>query len=503
MLLEDLVNALKDMFFTFLYMCFAAICKLIDFIKDIFYMLCGIDTVEIDGEQGDLLSSIIRSDSIKRAFFLIFIIGVILLVLFTGVAIIKANYQEKQNWVSVLKKSGQSFLIAVLIPFTVLAGIVLTNTVMRSINISMNAYGTSGHQTIGGEFLATIGSDSFTGADKEATIAKFVSGELDYGDVNLVKSLFNIQGMNYLIGILGGFVMLVMFVLSSVTFVQRIFDITLLYLVSPISISTIPLDEGNRFKVWKDTMIGKILSAYGIVLVMNLFFLIIPQVYHIKFFQNDFQNGVVYVLFLIGGSFAVSKASDVIARLCGSESGRNELASMVYNVRSGMALAHAVHSKVGGAFGKFVGGNAYTKSRARGGSRKEALQSSSKANVNQRKVDPAKANKPRNAAQKVLGGATRLATMPAGMIHDIAQGGVIGLGKNFMPRLNNALHGSSVVNHADVMKQPKKDPNARTEAQGGSSEAKGKKLPRQTNSVMRRDDSEKKTIGGKPRKGRP
>jgi hypothetical protein len=333
MLLEDLVNALKDMFFTFLYMCFAAICKLIDFIKDIFYMLCGIDTVEIDGEQGDLLSSIIRSDSIKRAFFLIFIIGVILLVLFTGIAIIKANYQEKQNWVSVLKKSGQSFLIAVLIPFTVLAGIVLTNTVMRSINISMNAYGTSGHQTIGGEFLATIGSDSFTGADKEATIAKFVSGELDYGDVNLVKSLFNIQGMNYLIGILGGFVMLVMFVLSSVTFVQRIFDITLLYLVSPISISTIPLDEGNRFKVWKDTMIGKILSAYGIVLVMNLFFLIIPQVYHIKFFQNDFQNGVVYVLFLIGGSFAVSKASDVIARLCGSESGRNELASMVYNVR--------------------------------------------------------------------------------------------------------------------------------------------------------------------------
>ncbi len=175
---------------------------------------------------------------------------------------------------------------------------------------------------------------------------------------------------------------------------------------------------------------------------------------------------------------------------------------MVYNVRSGMALAHAVHSKVGGAFGKFVGGNAYTKSRAKGGSRKEALQSSSKAKVNQRKIDPAKANKPRNAAQKVLGGATRLATMPAGMIHDIAQGGVIGLGKNFMPRLNNALHGSSVVNHADVMKQPKKDPNARTEAQGGS-EAKGKKLPRQTNSVMRRDDSEKKTIGGKPRKGRP
>src|SRR5574344_314883 len=371
MILGELIEALKDMFFSFLYMCFMFICKLIDFIKDIFYMLCGIDTVEVNGEQSDLLSSLIQSDTIKRTFLIIFLIGVILLVVFTIIAIIKANYQEKQNWLSVLKKSGQSFVIAVLIPFTVLAGIVLTNTVMSSINMAMNPYGGSAHATIGGEFLATIGADSFTGSNKDEIISKFVSGELDYTNVDLVKSYFNIQSMNYLIGILGGFVMLVMFVLSSITFVQRIFDVILLYLVSPVSIATIPLDEGNRFKVWKDMMVGKILSAYGIILVMNLFFLIIPQVYQIRFFDGDFQNGIVYILFLLGGSFAVSKANDVIARLCGADSGRNELASMVYNVRSGMALAHAVHSKVGGAFGKFVGGNAYTKSRARGGSRKE------------------------------------------------------------------------------------------------------------------------------------
>lgn len=79
---------------------------------------------------------------------------------------------------------------------------------------------------------------------------------LDYKDVSLVKSYFNIQDMNYLIGILGSFVMLVMFMLSSISFIQKIFDIILLYLISPISIATIPLDESNRFKVWKDMMIG-------------------------------------------------------------------------------------------------------------------------------------------------------------------------------------------------------------------------------------------------------
>lgn len=500
MLLGELVNALKDMFFTFLYLCFKCICQLIDFIKDIFYMLCGIDPVVVDGEETDLLSTLIQSDTIKTAFLVIFVIGVILLFVFTAVAIVKANYQEKQNWVSVLKKSGQSFIIALLIPFTVLAGILLTNTVMSSINAAMNPYGTTSHPLIGGQFLATIGSDAYIGsADKDEIIAMFVSGELDYTNVDLVKSYFNIQNMNYLIGILGGFVMLVMFVLSSISFIQRIFDIVLLYLVSPVSISTIPLDEGNRFKVWKDMMIGKILSAYGIILVMNLFFLIIPQVYQIRFFESDFQNGIVYILFLLGGSFSVAKANDLIARLCGADASRNDLASMIYNVRSGMALTSALNKKVGGAVGKFVGGNAYNKARAKGATRKQALKSSASARVNEHKAKPSK--KPQNKAQKVLGGITRFATMPVGMLHDISQGGVIAMGKNFGSRLNNALHGNTVFNHNDVLaKSKRKNPNSRTEA-GGGSRGKAVKRPRKPNGVMRRDDGERKTIRKKPEKG--
>ena len=492
MLLSELVNALKDMFFTFLYLCFECICQLIDFIKEIFYMLCGIETVSIGGEQTDLLSSLLRSDSVKKAFLGIFLIGVILLFVFTAIAIFKANYQERQSWNSVLKKSGQSFLISLLIPFTVLAGITLTNVIMSSINAAMNPYGNGTHSLIGGQFLATIGSSSYIGSEeKSEVLSKFVSGELSYTDVDLVKSYFDIQSMNYLIGILGGFVMLVMFVLSSITFVQRIFDIVLLYLISPASIATIPLDEGNRFKVWKDMMIGKILSAYGIILVMNLFFLIIPQVYEIRFFESDFQNGIVYILFLLGGTFAVSKANDIIARLCGADASRNEMASMIYNVRSGMALAHSVNHKVGGAMGKLVGGSAYTKARAKGGTRKQALKASSSAKVNEHK--PKALTKPQGKARRVFGGISRFATMPAGMLHDLSQGGLIAVGKNFSGRLDNALHGNSLLNHNDIKSKPKANAkDARTEAKGGS---KGKhKHTSKTNSVMRKDDRERRSL---------
>ena len=82
-------------------MWFRCICQLIDFIKEIFYMLCGIEPVEKDRTKGDMFTSLIQSDSVKKAFLTVSLIGVVLLVLFTGIAVLKANYQEKQSWAGV------------------------------------------------------------------------------------------------------------------------------------------------------------------------------------------------------------------------------------------------------------------------------------------------------------------------------------------------------------------------------------------------------------------
>lgn len=49
MLLPDPIELRKDMFSTFL--CLKRICQLIDFIKDFFYMLVGIDLMTIEGSR--------------------------------------------------------------------------------------------------------------------------------------------------------------------------------------------------------------------------------------------------------------------------------------------------------------------------------------------------------------------------------------------------------------------------------------------------------------------
>ena len=456
MILEDLLQGLLELICSLFYGMFSGICLLIDFIKTIFYKLCGIETVEIEGEQGDLLSNLLESDIIKRVFLTIFIIGFILLIVFTILAIIKSNYQEKQNWKTVLSKTGQAFIIMILIPFTVIIGVMLTNTIMSSINQAMNVYPSSGQGTIGGQFLITIGHDAYKGLiDQSQAEAMFVSGELNYAKLSVVKQYYDITELNYVIGLLGSLVMLIMFVISVITFVQRIFDIVLLYIISPVSISTIPLDEGNRFKVWKDMLISKILSAYGIILVMNLFFLIIPQVYQIKFFDNSFQNGVVYILFLIGGSFAVTKASRVISQLTGAPATGGEMAQMIYNIRSALAFTRATKGVVNGIIGGAVGGSDYKQMRKKGKSKGESLNASLHSTRNQRVVQE---GQKKSKVKQIGGFGTRLAKLPAGILRDFSKGGLIQVGKNFIPRMRNLFTGDTMISRADILKKAPKQP---------------------------------------------
>lgn len=447
---------LTNWIFELLYSLQKTICYVIDFVREIFYKLAGIETVNIDGKQTDLLSHFILSDTVKNIFFAIFLVAIVLLVVFVLIAIIRSEYaygENKKSKGQILGKAFQSFAIFLMVPFILIAGIALTNTVMSAINMSMNPYfaTTGGTTSIGGQILVTSGQYAYIGetAARSEIERMFLTGELNYFDMSVVTQYYNLRNLDFLIGIFGSIVIMVMFVMSAVTFIQRIFDIVLLYIVSPISVSTIPVDDGNRFKIWRDMTISKVLGAYGIILSMNLFFIIIPQVSSITFFADAFKNGIVKILFLIGGAFAVTKANLVIAQLTGSSAGNNETQQMLSNMRYGGHLAKTtlgVGATLGGAVlgGKrFVDTKKSTRSFAKGFSN-SFNSPTSKPYIN-------KSDTPSKLA-KYGGMPTRIATMPIGMIKDLTQGGVVGMGKNFVPRLKNIAQGDSFVNHAQAGK---------------------------------------------------
>lgn len=545
-------------FYDLMYILQKSICYLLDFIRDVFCKLAGIETVVVDGEQSDLLTHFILSPQIRNAFLGVFLVGVILLFVFVIIAIIKseaADPQHKKTKGQILVKALQSFIIFLLIPFLIIAGIMLTNVIMGAIHNSMTGVMLDGNanSTIGGQILVTNGYDAYIGpAGQRAEIERmFITGQLDYNSLSVVKDYYDLGDMNFFVGIAGGLVILIMFVISAIMFVQRIFDIILLYIVSPASVSTIPLDDGGRFKIWREMLISKILGAYGIILSMNIFFLIVPQVGNISFFGNAFKDGVVQLLFVLGGAFAITKANMVIAQLTGSNAGAQEAQQMLGNISTGMHMMRSVGHVAAGATGMIIGGTDFLTNRHHRATFSESLSAAVHSQRNQRssykdddKGKPTKggegsessggtdkdrttvrdtaatsgtdnstentatsgttdstATKPAEdgstvsdtasaeavadtelpagsegsetatgaseessavsevaqAKQKVsfgsaVKGATRLATLPAGILKDLIQGGVIVAGKNFGPRVRNVLKGDSIVNHAVVNK---------------------------------------------------
>lgn len=447
---------LTNWIFDLLYGIQKTICYIIDFIKEIFYMLAGIEPINTGGEETDLLSHFLLSDAVKKAFWLVLLVAVVLLFVFVIIAIIRSEYANGENKKSktlILGKACQSFIIFLLVPFILLAGITLSNTVVCSINTAMNPYVLEQGQeaSIGGQMLVTSGYYAYIGdeAERQEIEIKFITGELDYNDPDIVDDYYQIRSLDFFVGIVGGLVILVMFVMSAISFIQRIFDIILLFIISPISVSTIPTDDGQRFKQWKEMLIGKVLGAYGIILSMNLFFIIIPQVQQIAFFGNAFKNGIVKILFLIGGAFAVTKANIVIANLVGSHAGGSETRELIANMRTGKNITRAVGATALGVGGAILGGKHFMDSNKTGGLT-GGLKSTFTSPVSNAITG---ADTPSKMARygKMP---TRIASLPLGVMKDIATGGIVGAGKNFIPRLNNVIKGDTLFNHAQSLKKP-------------------------------------------------
>lgn len=373
-----------------LYILQKSICYLLDFIRDVFCKLAGIETVAVGGEQQDILTHFILSNEIRNAFLGVFLVGVILLTVFVIIAIIKsemADPQHKRTKGQILVKALQSFILFLLIPFLLIAGIMLANVVMQAIHASMTGAMLDGNPNslIGGQILVTSGHDAYIGpSGSRAEIERmFITGQLDYNNLSVVKDYYNLGDMNFFVGIAGGLVILIMFVISAVMFVQRIFDIILLYIVSPASVATIPLDEGGRFRIWREMLVSKVLGAYGIILSMNIFFLIVPQLSQISFFGNSFKDGIVQLLFVLGGAFAITKANMVISQLTGSNAGAQEAQQMLGNISTGMHMMRTVGHVAAGAAGMVIGGTDFLANRKHGATLSENLSATIHSTRNQ------------------------------------------------------------------------------------------------------------------------
>ena len=84
----------------------------------------------------------------------------------------------------------------------------------------------------------------------------------------------------------------------------------------PVAMSTLPMDDGARFKNWREMFVTKIILAYGAVLAVNIFVLILPIIngMHIDG-VSDFANSMFTVFMIVGGAMIIPAGQTLFARL--------------------------------------------------------------------------------------------------------------------------------------------------------------------------------------------
>lgn len=108
--------------------------------------------------------------------------------------------------------------------------------------------------------------------------------QFDVKDYDLVFHYYDVISYNYLIGYVAGATIVGMLLNLLIGVIRRIFEICVLFVVSPAVVALMPLDGGDKFKTWKNEFIKRVFSAYGPIIGMNLCFMVLEMLQNVTLF---------------------------------------------------------------------------------------------------------------------------------------------------------------------------------------------------------------------------
>ena len=354
-----------DWFWEFLFSISSTLFRLIDGLILCANKLCGIDTVNFNGEEKDFLSYLLFSDEIGFAFRVSAILATILLVIFTVFMIIRTITKDKAEGTpaQIAVKAFKTILMFFFVPAVMIAFMAIGNTFLSALYAA-----TSQTAASPGAFLFSAFAED--GGMNVEFAEMFRTGELDYTNVNLVTEYMGksvpsvgLSDFPFFFSFLAAGVVLFGIGSAMLIFVDRVLSIVILYIAAPISISTSVLDDGARFKLWRDQFLTKFIMGYGMILAINIYALVCGLVMDpaFAFFSDEgtgFLNFLMKLLVIGGGALTMQKSMALVGNLVSQGAGSNELRDNAYSMGGLARMAKGAAGKALGAAGYLTGAKA-------------------------------------------------------------------------------------------------------------------------------------------------
>lgn len=300
--------------------------QLIDGIMEIFSAIFGVATVTYHGEQVNLIELLVGDSTVGAIFWCIFILAVGLSCIFAIVGLVKNMVANNRTVSGVVGKFFLSLLGTMAMLVVVVLGILIANSVLQLI---ANIFQISNTTKLSTALFDACAGDWINGySEAEFDVSSLTVRDI-FGDYN--AALFGIwptswkcNGMVdpnkflYFPSLVASIALGIAMIVAIVNLAKRIFEIVFLYLVMPVSMSTLAADDGARFKIWRETFITKVVLAYGAVFSVNVFVLILPLLSQMSIDGiGGFGNSLFLIFMIIGGAMVIPAGMTLFARLFG------------------------------------------------------------------------------------------------------------------------------------------------------------------------------------------
>ena len=164
------------------------------------------------------------------------------------------------------------------------------------------------------------------------------------------NGMVNPNTFMYLLALIAGIALAIALIIAVLNLAKRMYEIVFVYFTMPVAMSTLPLDDGARFKNWREMFVTKIILAYGAVLAVNIFILILPLIngMHIDG-VSGFANSMFTIFMIVGGAMLIPVGQTLFARLFGQaddmRAGGGWLRSAFYGGRIAGAMTIGLAAK--------------------------------------------------------------------------------------------------------------------------------------------------------------
>ena len=147
-------------------------------------------------------------------------------------------------------------------------------------------------------------------------IAGFVNNFSKY-NVGLVWAYYNLWKFNFMVGIASIIVCFGIFISIIIGLMSRLIKSIILFLIYAPTLGLAPMDDFGAFKKWRTEFIQQILMAFGSVIGMNIFFLVLPYINNIAFFNIYLIDAIVSVVVMVTGLMIIKSLTSFFSGLVG------------------------------------------------------------------------------------------------------------------------------------------------------------------------------------------